>query len=129
MAESAALPMEAATGLQTDAVGSEAEVAGQTIGESMEDGVRESLDMHSPSRVMEELGLDAVSGFQLGLDREPPSISQPTIHLDSPPMGLVAQSSPGPLSITINPTITIQLPERRRDERVPRKTRKPSRSA
>ncbi len=40
-----------------------AEEAGKALGSAIEKGVRDQLDMHSPSRVMEALGLNAAKSF------------------------------------------------------------------
>jgi hypothetical protein len=70
------------------------------MAQAIEDKVRSVLDMHSPSRVMAELGVQTAMGFQLGIERQTPAVEGASVGLSKATLaGAVNNSSSSSSSI------------------------------
>ena len=69
--------------------------AAMQLGSSVETGVRSSLDMHSPSKKMRSLGLNASGSFGGGIDAGTPKVKASVYEMVAPPTPrqLMASSS------------------------------------
>jgi tape measure domain-containing protein len=80
----------------------------QALLEQLPAGVRRVLGIHSPSRVMAELGAYTAEGFQRGLDGATPRLQLAMGDLVAAPRGMAGANAGGGTTVTGN-NITVQV--------------------